>query len=61
MVLPDVKLLHSILSYHRCSVVCVAVVEGKFYAKFMGGWHPVILTGSFGDSTLSLANCILAF
>ena len=33
----------------------------KYYAKFMGGWHPVVLTSSFGDSTLSLANCILAF
>ena len=61
MVLPDVTLLRSILSYHRCSVVCVTGVEVKYYAKFMGGWHPVILTSSFGDSTLSLANCILAF
>ena len=42
MVLPDVTLLHSILSYHRCSVVCVTGVEGTYYAKFMGGWHPVI-------------------
>ena len=43
------------------AVVFVTWVEGKYYAKFMGGWNPVILTSSFGDSTLSLANCILAF